>query len=408
MVTQACRLPATWRNLKAIPRKAWFLLPALSFAVWPASAQLPASGTLSDSDWPLFRAEVARIEKLLISAPDKDTVTYEMARTWASAKQWPETMEWLRKVAALKAGFDPSRDSIFADLRGTKEFEGILASVREATPPVSHSRVAFQVTEGDLVPESMAYDPKSKHFYFGSMRKGDVIRCSASGNCTQFAGGLGLVLGLKVNVDGLWLLCNSDNEAALIHFDLASARVVRKYAIAGEHHKFNDLTIAPSGEIYLTDTSAGTVWHLANGAADLTRLPGRFEFANGIALSPDASLLYVSTYPDGITVVDLKTQVAAPIAHPADLCLATIDGLYFHRGALIAIQNAFMSPRVARFALTRDLRAIQRFEVLERRNPLFDGVTTGVVNGGEFFYMANIQDDKTAGFNPITILRLHL
>jgi hypothetical protein len=72
------------------------------------------------------------------------------------------------------------------------------------------------------------------------------------------------------------------------------------------------------------------------------------------------------------------------------------------------MQNAFMTPRVGRFNLTRDLRRIERFEVLERRNPLFEGITTGVVVGDELFYMANIQDDKQTGFNPITILKLHL
>ncbi|MDZ4799933.1 MAG: hypothetical protein SGI92_17385 [Bryobacteraceae bacterium] len=44
--------------------------------------------------------------------------------------------------------------------------------------------------------------------------------------------------------------------------------------------------------------------------------------------------------------------------------------------------------------------------MLERRNPLFDGVTTGVIADCDFFYMANIQDDKTSGFEPITVLRL--
>jgi len=149
------------------------------------------------------------------------------------------------------------------------------------------------------------------------------------------------------------------------------------------------------------------VWHLANGTADLTRLPGRFESANGIALSEDGGLLYVSTFPDGISVVDLKTRATTPIAHPDKLCLATIDGLYFHRGALLAIQNGFMTPRVVRLILTRDLRAIERFDVLERRNPLFEGVTTGVFTGRDFFYMANIQDDKKSGFNPIRVLKLH-
>jgi hypothetical protein len=365
--------------------------------------QLPPSGPLP-AEAPEFRAAVAHLEKLLAAAPDKHTVTYEMARTWAAAKQWPETIEWLKKVAAMNAGLDPSRDSIFADLRDTREFEAILASIRLVTPAVSHSQIAFTVAEGDLVPESLAYDPKRQNFYLGSMRKGKVIRCNVAGSCTQFVSGLDTILGLKVHGDHLWLLNNSDRESALIDYDLASARQLHKYA-AGPGHNFNDLTIAPTGDIYLSDTRANAVWHLGS---ELTKLPGNFPFANGIAISPDATLLYVSTFPDGITMLDLRTQTTTPIARPANLCLATIDGLYFHRGALIAIQNAWMQPRIVRLSLTRDHRAITRFEVLERRNPLFEGVTTGVLANNDFFYMANIQDDKKSAFNPITILKLRL
>jgi len=353
-------------------------------------------------------AEIERLEKLLPTAPDKNTITYEIARTWAAGKQWPQAVEWLRKAAALNAGLDPSRDSIFAALRGSSEFDAILATVRDATPPIVHSRRSFQIAEGDLVPESMAYDAARKQFYFGSMRKGKIIRCSAAGACANFASGLGEVLGLKIASGALWLLSNSRNESALIRYDLASG-ALRKYPSSGSGHEFNDLVIAPrSGDIYLTDTPAGAVWHLAPGAAELERLPQKFPFANGITLSPDARLLYVSTYPDGIHVLDLTSGAAAPIARPRDLCLAAIDGLYFYRGALVAIQNAIMTPRVARFTLSRDQRAIERYQILERRNPLFDGVTTGVIAGDDLFYMANIQDEKKSGFQPIAVLKLHL
>jgi hypothetical protein len=178
--------------------------------------------------------------------------------------------------------------------------------------------------------------------------------------------------------------------------------------VTGSGHSFNDLAIASTGDVYLTDTRAGAVWRLAHGADHLTRAPNRFDFANGIALSAEGNLLYVSTFPDGITLIDLKTNLARPIGRGSGLCLAAIDGLYFYRGALIAIQNGFMTPRVVRLGLSPDLRAIERFDVLERRNPLFEGITTGVVVGDEFFYMANIQDDKQGRFDPIVILRLSL
>jgi hypothetical protein len=179
--------------------------------------------------------------------------------------------------------------------------------------------------------------------------------------------------------------------------------------VKGAGHLLNDIEIAPSGDVYVTDTRAGTVWRLpANGATELTPIPGRFTFANGLALSPEADLLYVSAWPDGILVVDLKDGAAAPIARPNGLSLAGIDGLYFHRGSLIAIQNAFMVPRVIRLTLTKDMHAIAKSEVLERRHPLFDGVTTGVIAGREFFYMANMQIDRKDNFTPINILKIGL
>ena len=137
-------------------------------------------------------------------------------------------------------------------------------------------------------------------------------------------------------------------------------------------------------------------------------LPGRFEFANGIAISADARRLYVSTFPDGVTVFDLRTHVASGLQRPASLCLANVDGLYFYRGDLVAIQNGIMAPRLIRIPLERDGKTAARFDVVERGNPLFDGVTTGVIVGRKFYYMANIQDDRKADFKPISFLTLRL
>jgi sugar lactone lactonase YvrE len=138
--------------------------------------------------------------------------------------------------------------------------------------------------------------------------------------------------------------------------------------------------------------------------------------ANGIAISTDEKKLYVAGFPEGITVVNLASKKFHAIGHPADLCLATIDGLTFSNGNLIAIQNGVMGHRVVRYHLTGDLNEIDRFEVLERRNPLFEGITTGAMVDGAFYFMANTQLDKLiddkirpgAQLNPIKILKIRL
>jgi hypothetical protein len=174
----------------------------------------------------------------------------------------------------------------------------------------------------------------------------------------------------------------------------------------------NDIAISSNGDIFTTDTPGGTIWKLPRGADRLEQfLPNvKFQFANGVAATSDGKLLYVSNYPDGISVVDLETGSVRTMARPAGVCLALVDGLYIYGSHLVAIQNGSMTPRVARFVLNSDRRSIQRMEVLERRNKLFEGITDGTIAGDEFFFAANIQDEKQPGarYDPVVILKIPL
>jgi hypothetical protein len=53
-----------------------------------------------------------------------------------------------------------------------------------------------------------------------------------------------------------------------------------------------------------------------------------------------------------------------------------------------------MVPRIVRFALSSGGSEILSMKVLERRNPLFDGITTGALVGDQLYYVANTQLDK--------------
>jgi hypothetical protein len=77
---------------------------------------------------------------------------------------------------------------------------------------------------------------------------------------------------------------------------------------------------------------------------------------------------------------------------------AGVDGLYFHRGELIATQNGFSPKRVLRIVLDKPMRAIRRVDVLQGQHPAFGEPTLGVLRGEMFEYVANEK----------TILRLAL
>jgi len=57
------------------------LIGSLCFGVLIVAAQLPPSATLSDDDRAQIRATLDQLKKLLPAAPDRNPVTYEIART---------------------------------------------------------------------------------------------------------------------------------------------------------------------------------------------------------------------------------------------------------------------------------------------------------------------------------------
>ena len=69
--------------------------------------------------------------------------------------------------------------------------------------------------------------------------------------------------------------------------------------------------------------------------------------------------------------------------------------MYFYKGSLVGIQNPDLHPgRVMRYYLNSAMDQIERAEVLESYNPLFEVPTTGTLVENSLYFMANTQVDK--------------
>src|SRR5206468_1872492 len=67
---------------------------------------------------------------------------------------------------------------------------------------MDYAPVAFRIEDPALVPEGLAYDPKSDTFFMGSIAERRILRIDAQGVATQFAGieaDLDAVLGVAVD-----------------------------------------------------------------------------------------------------------------------------------------------------------------------------------------------------------------
>jgi hypothetical protein len=86
--------------------------------------------------------------------------------------------------------------------------------------------------------------------------------------------------------------------------------------------------------------------------------------------------------------------------------LAGIDGLYWHKGSLVAVQNGIGSPRVVAFQLSKDGSRVVQTTVLENRSGLTVLPTTGAIRGDDFYFISNSQVDNLNGDRIMDVTKL--
>ncbi|HEX8355247.1 MAG TPA: hypothetical protein VF611_20245 [Pyrinomonadaceae bacterium] len=344
-------------------------------------------------------------------APRHPEVVYNLARAHALAGNSADAARWLGKFIRMGLGGGPADDPAFAALKDSPEWPALMRELTKTSAPVGVSRPAFTLAEKDLIPEGIAYDPADKVFYVGSIHKRKVVRVDGRGAAVDFTAegqdGLWGVLGLRVDPARRLLWVNSvagpeageaRGSSGVFKYDLRSGRLVRKYVLGNrpQTHLLNDVALNSRGDAFITDSEAGAVHVIRSGRDELETFvaPGRFVYPNGITISPDGRRLYVADFASGLSTVDASTGIVDALPSPEGVTVHGSDGLYFHRGSLVAIQNLRGPGRVVRLFLNRGGDRVERARVVEAFNPLFDTPTTGALVGGELFYIANSQLTK--------------
>ena len=366
---------------------------------------LPAAGQQAKSP------EIQRLEQMLQAAPDHGGLWLEMATAQARAGNQIGAFRWLEKIVDSGLDFDLPDDPAFAQLREMPGVQEVLARAAANRRVVSRGRVAFRIPEKDLLPEGIAHDPETGAFFVGSLHKRKIVRIDKAGKASDFTksgqDGLWDVLGLKIDPAArtLWA-CSAagasageqDGTSSLFRYDLKTGKLLGRYDLPGRPRLCNDVALGKDGDVFVTDSKGGMLHRLRKQEGDYKLEtfvgPGTLTYPNGIAVSPDLGKLFVADFKKGLSIVDTTTAKVRPLPYPERVHVAGIDGLYFHKGSLLAVQNSAGAERIVRFRLNAALDAIESEEVLESRNPLFKIPTTGVLVGGTLAVIANSQLDS--------------
>lgn len=358
-----------------------------------------------------YAAFLENMKRAAALRPDHPRIVYNLSAAHALNGHKDEAIECLSRLARMGLAYAAEKDDDFASIRDSREFASVIALLQKNRSPVGDATQAFTVREKGLVPESVAYDPSTRSFYVSSVYRRKILRVTPKGEAEEFAterDGLWSVMGMKVDAARreLWVctaaqpqMSNYDarerGRSGVFKFDLRTGKLAGKYMLPDDskQHWLGDLVVSSRGDVYATDSLSPALYVLRRGADKFETVMEGEPFASpqGLDFSADGKRLFVADYSKGVFVIDLETKKYAPLAPAPDSTMLGIDGLYFYRGRLVAVQNGVDPNRVVQFFLSKDLSRVERFETVSANQPAFDEPTLGVVVKDDFYFVANSQ-----------------
>jgi sugar lactone lactonase YvrE len=346
-------------------------------------------------------AAVASLEQATRQRPGDAALWFYLARAQALAGDKRTAVASLEKAGELGDGFLPPRDG-FEALWDDGDFQRVRAKMEARLPRLDSAPIAAQLEDRTLIPEGIAYDVPSHTLFMGSIAQRKVLRIADSGTVSEFASGSDLDAILGVAVDSprriLYVVSTSAltdagrarPRNAVLAFDVDTRRFLQRYDVPAAA-QLNDVTVAPGGRAFASDSSAGAIYELpvkGPGPARALVPAGQLPGSNGLAASPDGRRLYVA-HSTGISVVDIASGEARKLANDTRESVAAIDGLYEWQGQLIGVQNVTTPGRVVLVSLSHEGDRIVKVQtLLSHHHNQLDEPTTGAVTDHGFYLLA--------------------
>ncbi len=401
-----------------------------AFDLAPASAPSAAAASAPSAASLAARASLERIKALRAQRPGDGLLACYQAVAHVALGEREAALAELRSLFGRRLGIVPAAGTGFDSLWADAEFQGVRERLASEEPRTADAPTSFRLTDPRLIPEGIAWDAARKRFLVGSIAQRKIVAIDRRGRTRDFSrpeDGLDAVLGLAVDArrrrvyavstNGFEDGARSARRNAVVVYDLGRGRKVARHDVA-EALQLNDVAVAADGTLYVSDSEAGSLFRMRPGEHRfaLFGAAGAARGANGVAVAPDGTV-YV-TLTTGIGRVEPRDGRLARLPQPDSVVSGGIDGLYWHEGDLIGVQNSTNPGRVIRLRLADGGKRIDGLVVLQsHHHPAFVEPTTGAIAGSAIHVLANTyvgryQPDGSvkdaATLRPTTVLAVPL
>jgi sugar lactone lactonase YvrE len=342
----------------------------------------------------LARAEQGRKQRLA------GIRAYLRARAAAASGDRTAALDALKQSEPAGAAILPGPQDPLAGYLADADFAPVFAALRDRVDSTANGRLAVDTPSPPVAAESLAYDSRTRRFFLSNWHDNAIYTLTFDGHLARYFALPELTPnGVKIDLDRrrLWFVATNafrdgaaEPRSQLWSVDLATGAAT-SFAATGAKG-FNDLAIAPNGNVYVTDTPGGALYVLRAGSPELRRfLPDeKFQQPNGIAVGDTGRHLFVAQGLDILTI-DLGRNTVEAVQVPPRVETLGTDGLVFRDGKLYAIQNLLTRGTVLELELDAARTKVTLYRFLDQADPMFDLPTAGTFAGDRLYVLAGTQ-----------------
>jgi hypothetical protein len=314
--------------------------------------------------------------------PDSPRYLHNLAALSALTNEPAAAIDYLRRIAALGVAANVERDPDLAILQGTPQFARVLHDFATNRGERGEAELIAELHGRNGVLEGIAFREKTGDLFLGDAHLRCIWRRDRDGRIARFSAedeDIYGIFGLAIDEprNALWATMTALPEMAdyttefkgrsgVAEFNLGTGELRRVIPVPddGREHGLGDLTLAPDGTLYLTDSKAPVIWQLAFGAEELQKVVDSPVFGSLQGIVVENRTLLVADFVNGFFTVDLATGNVTALVPPKAATLVGIDGIVTVPGGVVAIQNGTDPQRVIRVAFTPTLDAVTGVTVL--------------------------------------------
>jgi hypothetical protein len=371
-----------------------------------------ASAALRRNDLTAARFEAGRSASAWPTQP-----VYQWARVIIGMRlhDTATVLDALTRYADLGLGRDVEADTALARYLTLPAFREVAGRLAAQYAPLTRGRPIAVLPDSTFFPEGMDVDPRTGFMYVASVRHRTIAELTPRGDYVRellprSGVGLGAILAVRADPQRgvLWATMSGIPQMegyqpgdslvhSLIRIALPQGEIDARWDLpmTAGGHTLGDVAVGPLGDVFLSDSRDPVLYRLPadGGGLQPIRHP-LFRSLQGVAPAPGARVVFVADYSHGILKVDVLSGEVTRVADAPGSTSLGCDGLVWHDGALVAVQNGVAPPRVMRFELDSAWTRFVRADVLDRNLPIADEPTIGTMVGDNFVYVANSQWEK--------------